>query len=187
MARIPFASRDDLSPRTLKALGALPDIGIFRLLAHADGSFTPFAAFTGSLWNDAELSPRRRELVILLVARLTGCEYEWFQHEPVAKMCGISDGEIAALRELDLSAFDDGEQAMLALARTTLDRGRPSDEELAAAREALTDREVVELQLVVAVYAGLAAIMLGLDLELDEQSGADQLVQDEQRGPRLGD
>jgi alkylhydroperoxidase family enzyme len=75
---------------------------------------------------------------------------------------------------------------MLALARTTLDRGRPSDEELAAARKALSDREVVELQLVVAVYAGLAAIMLGLDLELDERSGAEQLGHDE-RGPRLGD
>ena len=187
MARIPFASRDGLSPRTLKALGALPDIGIFRLLAQADGSFTAFSAFTGSLWNDAELSPRRRELVILLVARLAGCEYEWFQHEPVARMCGVTDSEIDALRELDLEPFDEGERAMLALARTTLDRGRPPDDELAAAREALTDREVIELQLVVAVYAGLAAIMVGLDLELDEKSGADQLARDEQRGPRLGD
>ena len=70
MARIPFAEPSRLSPRTLKTLEALPDIGIFRLLAQADGSFTAFSAFTGSLWNDAELSPRRRELVILLVARL---------------------------------------------------------------------------------------------------------------------
>ena len=186
MARIPFASRDELSPRTLKTLEALPDIGIFRLLAQADGSFAPFAAFTASLWNDAELSPRRRELAILLVARLAGCEYEWFQHEPVARMCGITDAEIAALRELDLSAFDEGERAMLELARTTLDRARPSDAELAAARVALSDREVVELQLVVAVYAGLAAIMNDLDLELDERSGAEQLGHDE-RGPRLGD
>ena len=186
MARIPFASRDDLSPQTLATLEALPEIGIFRLLAQADGSFAPFAAFTASLWNDAELSPRHRELVILLVARLTGCEYEWFQHEPVARMCGISDEELSALRDLDLASFEETEQAMLALARTTLDRERPSDEELAAARNALSDREVVELQLVVAVYAGLAAIMLGLDLELDERSGAEQLGHDE-RGPRLGD
>ena len=187
MARIPFADRDQLSERSLKTLSVLPDIGIFNLLAQADGSLTAFSAFTGSLWNDAELSPRRRELTILLVARLTDCEYEWFQHEPVARMCGITDEEIAALRDLDLSSFDEGEKAMLALAKTTLERGRPSDEELAAAREALTDREVIELQLVVAIYAGLAAIMIGLDLELDAQSGADQLVQDEQRGPRLGD
>ncbi|MBU6337445.1 MAG: carboxymuconolactone decarboxylase family protein [Acidobacteria bacterium] len=186
MARIPFADRSGLSPQTLETLEALPDIGIFRLLSQADGSFAPFAAFTASLWNDAELSPRRRELVILLVARLAGCEYEWFQHEPVARMCDITDGEIAALRELDLATFGDEERAMLELARTTFDRGRPSDAELAAARQALSDREVIELQLVVAVYAGLAAIMNGLDLELDERSGAEQLGHDE-RGPRLGD
>ena len=56
---------------------------------------------------------------------------------------------------------------------------------LAAARAALSDREVVELQLVVAIYSGLAAVMAGLDLELDERSGASELTRDE-RGPRLG-
>jgi len=186
MARIPFADPSRLSPTTLKTLEALPDIGIFRLLAQADGSFKPFSAFTASLWNEAELSPRRRELVILLVARLTGCEYEWFQHEPVARMCDVGEEEIEALRELDLGAFDASDRAMLEFARTTLGRGRPTDDELAAARAALSDRELVELQLVVAVYAGLAAIMIGLDLELDARSGADQLGSDE-RGPRLGD
>ncbi len=185
MARIPFADRDALSPRTQQALDALPDIAIFQLLAQADGSFSRFSAFTASLWNDAELSPRQRELAILLVARVTDCEYEWFQHEPVARLCEISDDEIAAIKALELSCFDDGERATLELARVTLERGRPTDEQLAAAREALSDREVIELQLVVAVYAGLAAIMIGLDLELDEASGAEQLARDE-RGPRLG-
>ncbi len=69
-----------LSPRTRQALDGIPGIGIFRLLAQSDGSFYRFSAFTGSLWNDADLSPRRRELVILLDARLTDCEYESLQH-----------------------------------------------------------------------------------------------------------
>lgn len=186
MARIPFPDPEGLSPETRRALASLPDLGIFRLLSLADDAFPKFIALTGGLWTNAELSPRRRELVILLVARVLDCEYEWFQHEEVAKICEISDDEIAALRALDLEKFGEDEQAILELARVTLDRGRPSDEQLASARAALSDRELIELQLVVAIYSGLAAVMSGLDLELDERSGASELTRDS-RGPRLGE
>lgn len=185
MARIPFPQRDSLSPDTQRALASLPDLGIFRLLSLADDAFPKFIALTGGLWTKAELSPRRRELVILLVARLLDCEYEWFQHIEVARICEISEQEIAAIEALELASFSEDEQAILQLAQVTLERGRPSDEQLAAARAALSDREVVELQLVVAIYSGLAAVMAGLDLELDERSGAHDLTRDS-RGPRLG-
>jgi alkylhydroperoxidase family enzyme len=185
MARIPFPDPESLSPETQRALASLPDLGIFRLLSLADDAFPKFIALTGGLWNSAELSPRRRELVILLVARLLDCEYEWFQHIEVAKICEISEDEIAAIDALELASFSDDEQAILQLAQITLERGRPSDDQLAAARAALSDREIVELQLVVAIYSGLAAVMAGLDLELDQRSGAHELTRDE-RGPRLG-
>ena len=185
MARIPFPDPESLSPETQRALASLPDLGIFRLLSLADDAFPKFIALTGGLWNSAELSPRRRELVILLVARLLDCEYEWFQHIEVAKICEITEDEIAAIEALELASFDDDEQAILQLAQITLERGRPSDDQLAAARAALSDREIVELQLVVAIYSGLAAVMAGLDLELDQRSGAHELTRDE-RGPRLG-
>lgn len=189
MARIPYPDPESLSKETTATLGAIPEANIFRLLAQADGSLTPFVAFTLSLWNDAELSARRRELAILLVARLADCDYEWKQHEAVAKASGVTDEEIAAIEDLELDRFDEAERAMLELARITFERGRPDDSQLAAARAALSDREVIELQLVVSVYAGLAAIMLGLDLELDETLGADQLEEGEGglEGPMLVD
>ena len=84
-----------------------------------------------------------------------------------------------------MASFSDDEQAILRLAQITLERGRPSDDQLAAVRAVLSDREVIELQLVVAIYSGLAAVMAGLDLELDQRSGAHELTRD-QRGPRLG-
>ncbi len=186
MARVPFPDPDTLSPATQRALQSLPDLGIFRLLSLADDAFPKFIALTGGLWTNAELSPRRRELVILLVARLLSCEYEWFQHVEVAKICEISDAEIAAIEALELASFSEDEQAILQLAQITLERGRPSDDQLAAARAALSDRELIELGLVVAIYSGLAAVMTGLDLELDARSGAHDLTRD-RRGPRLGE
>ena len=109
MARIPFPDPQSLSPQTQRALSSPPDLGVFRLVSLADDAFPKFIALTGGLWADAELSPRRRELVILLVARLLNCEYEWFQHVEVAEICESSDAVIAAIEALELANFDDDE------------------------------------------------------------------------------
>ena len=100
-------------------------------------------------------------------------------------MVGITDGEISAIKLLELDSFSTAERAMLEFVRVTVERQRASDEHFEDLRKELSDREVIELQLVVGVYCGLAAVMVGLDLELDAESGAKQLTRDE-RGPRLG-
>ena len=177
MTRIPYADPAAMSAATAGAVAAVPPLNVFRLLAQADAACTPFLRLTGSLWNDAELSPRRRELVILHVARLTGAEYEWHQHVAVARLCGISDDEIAAIDEGRVlgDAFGEHDRALLAMTDVIVRRERAEDDLMAAARAALSDRELVELHLVVAVYAGLAALMLNVDLDLDEQQGAELL------------
>jgi hypothetical protein len=65
-------------------------------------------------------------------------------------------------------------------------RARASDELLAATRAVLSDRELIELHLVVAIYAGLAAMMTNLELDLDDQLGA-ELLERSSSLPRPGD
>ena len=97
MTRIPYPDPAALSERTRAALAAVPPLNVFRLLSTADPAFPAFLRLTGGLWSEAELSPRRRELVILHVARLADSPYEWHQHVAVAKLCDITDAEIAAI------------------------------------------------------------------------------------------
>ena len=188
MARIPYPDEAALSDETRQALSSVPPLNVFRLLAHGDRALRNFLRLTGGLWNDAELSPRRRELAILHVARLTGAEYEWHQHVAVARLVGLSDDELGALDggDVDPGPFDEDDRALLALVQVIVERGRADDELFGAARGALSDRELVELHLLVGIYAGLAALMIDLDLDLDEQQGVD-LLDSGPRGPRLGD
>jgi alkylhydroperoxidase family enzyme len=183
MARIPYPENPDED--TQRALDSVPPLNVFRMLAHGGPALRNFLRLTGGLWNDAELSPRRRELAILHVARLTGAEYEWHQHVAVARLVGVSEAEIAALDEGSLEELAEEDRLLLALVRVICERGRAGDELLGAARALLSDRELVELHLLVAVYAGLAALMVGLDLDLDEQQGV-ELLESGPRGPRLG-
>jgi 4-carboxymuconolactone decarboxylase len=191
MTRIPYADPATLSDAASRALAAVPPLNVFRLLAVADTAFPAFLRFTGGLWNDAELSPRRRELVILHVARLTGAEYEWHQHVAVAKLCQVSDEEIDAIRAgtVDDEPFGPDDRVLFALTEVIVRRERAGDDLLAGARRALSDRELVEVHLVIAIYAGLAAMMTNLDLDLDEQLGAELLGSHDgtpQLGERLG-
>lgn len=186
MTRIPYADPQTRSEATGRALAAVPPLNVFRLLAHADTAFPPFLRLTAALWNEAELTPRRRELVILRVARLTGAEYEWHQHVLVARMCEVTEAEIAALDSGAVDELGADERTLIAMTDVIVSRERAGDELLAAARSLLGDRALIELHLVVAVYTGLAAMMLNLDLDLDEQLGA-ELLDRSSGSPRLGD
>src|SRR5262245_52017578 len=135
MARIPYPEDTALSERTRRALDSVPPLNVFRLLAHGDAAFGNFLRLTGGLWNDAELSPRRRELAILHVARLTGSEYEWQQHVAVARLVGISEAEIDGLAagEVDDAPFAEEDRALLSLVRVMVARDRADDQLFAAA------------------------------------------------------
>lgn len=187
MARAPHPDPDALSPQTRAALAGLPGNNVFLALAHADAAFAPLMALTSSLWNDADLSPRRRELAILRTARLLDSEYEWMHHVEVARMVGIAEDEIAAIGSGDLAAagFADDDRLLLEAVPAILARRRTDDEAFAALRDAIGLREIVELHLVVGLYATIAAVVADLDVEPDARSGAFELDHDA-RGPRLG-
>lgn len=187
MARLPYPEDAALSEETRRALAGVPPLNVFRMLAHGEGALRGFLRLTGGLWNDAELSPRRRELAILRVARLTGAEYEWHQHVAVGRLVGITDAELDALERgvVDGPPFGEDEQVLLALVTVICARERADGDLFAAAREVLTDRELIELHLLVGVYAALAALMIDVDLDLDDQQGA-ELLRSGPRGPRLG-
>ncbi len=148
MTRSPDPTPDQLSLATQAALDDLPPNNVFRTLAHADAAFPSLMTLTASLWNDAVLSQRHRELAILRTARLVDSAYEWMHHIEVARMVGINDDEINAI-------------------------------------DVFSVRELVELHLVVGLYATIAGVVADFDVEFDGQSGAFDLDHDD-RGPRLG-
>ena len=185
MTRAPHPDPDALSPETREALAALPGNNVFQALAHADAAFAPLMALTASLWNEAALGQRQRELAILRTARLLDSDYEWMHHVEVARMVGIGEDEIAALAAGDVAGFPEPDRLLLEAVPVILDRRRTDDALFAALRDTLGLRELVELHLVVGLYATIAGVVADLDVPLDDRSGAFELDRDA-RGPRLG-
>jgi alkylhydroperoxidase family enzyme len=171
VTRLPYADPERLPQPAREALEAMPPLGIFRLMANAETALRPWLRWGGVLLSDLELDPLVRELAILRVARLTpGADYEWVQHEPIARSAGASDEQVAALERGDIEAgcFADVQRVALRFTTEFVVDARASAETLEAAKALLSARELIELMMVIGQYLMLARVMATTELDLDE-------------------
>ena len=91
MARIPYPNVEDLPEKVRTAAEKLPPLNIMRMFLNAPTNALPLLSFGQSILTKQELDAHLRELAILRVAHLTGANYEWIQHVPIAKETGVTD------------------------------------------------------------------------------------------------
>jgi 4-carboxymuconolactone decarboxylase len=112
MTALPLPADEDLPAETRAVLNSLPPLNVFRAVAGVPKSFLPFMQLGGSLLGGPEIDSRNREIAILGVARATGAAYERAQHEQLARNVGITEEEIAAIRDGDAEAVLDSDGAL---------------------------------------------------------------------------
>ncbi len=180
MARLPYLDPDAAEPEVRAALEQTPPLGIFRLVANAQGAFVPWLRFGAACLDGRELDGLLRELAILRVARMTpGAEYEWVQHAAITRAVGGSAEQVAALERDDVEAECLGEDGRLVVRFTTevVRDATPSEETFAAMRDRFTPREIVHLLLVIGQYMTVARIMATAQIDLDPALGDEVLGQ----------
>jgi 4-carboxymuconolactone decarboxylase len=166
MARIPYLAPGDASPEVAAALAAGPQLGVFALMAHAQSAFGPWLRWGAALLTELELDPVLRELAILRVAAITpGAQYEWDQHEPIARGVGVTEAQIAGART---GSGLEGDAALVVRFTEQVVRDvKPSDAVWAAAAQRFSPRELVELLQVIGQYMMLARIMATVEIDPD--------------------
>ncbi len=178
MARLPYLDPQDAEPEVRAALAQTPPLGIFRLVANAQGAFVPWLRFGAACLDGREVDGLLRELAILRVARLTpGAEYEWVQHAAITRAVGGTEEQIAALERDDVEAECLGEDGRLIVRFTTevVRDATPSDATFAAMSARFTAREIVHLLLVIGQYMTVARVMATARIDLDPALGEDVL------------
>jgi alkylhydroperoxidase family enzyme len=174
MARIPYVDPDRAPEHVREVFARLPvQLNIFKLMAVADTCFRPMLRLGTAILGRQKLSGKLRELAILRVARLSGAEYEWVQHVPIAKAVGASEAQVAALEAgtADANCFDPAERAVLAFATELVAAARPSDAAFDALAKHLSPQEIVELVLAIGYYMMIARLMETARIDLDPPAG----------------
>jgi AhpD family alkylhydroperoxidase len=146
--------------------GAPPNI--FTTLARHRSLFRRWLLFAGRLMPGGTLPRDETELVILRVAHNTACDYEWVQHERLARRAGLSADEIARVRNGAAAPDWSERRALLLHAADELHaEGRIGDELWVQLRGHLTEVELIELCMLVGHYEMLAMTLRSLEIEPD--------------------
>jgi 4-carboxymuconolactone decarboxylase len=103
------------------------------------------------------LTPRVREMAILVVAQAWNSAYEQAAHEDIARDAGLTEPEVEALRVGADPAFtSEQEQVAYSVVRCLVGPADLSNSEYAVAVAALGEQALVELSTLVGYYATLA-------------------------------
>ena len=171
MALIPYADEDPRDERVREVLGRLPEprINLFRMLANAPALVGPTLRLGEAILTKSDLDFVLRELAILHTARLTGTEYEWVQHEEIARLVGIGEDKIRAVErgEITDGPFEPREALALRLVGHLLEDGAPPAELVAQAHSELGRAQLIELLIVAGYYAMLGGVMRAVRLDID--------------------
>ena len=117
---------------------------------------------------DAKTPRRLLELVIMRTAEIVGSTYEINQHIPLAKMCGYSDAQIAALPTWQASTlFESKERAALAYVEEITRGGDVDDPTFAALQKFSTPQEIVEITYTVGSYYANGLLTKALRIEVE--------------------
>jgi 4-carboxymuconolactone decarboxylase len=105
----------------------------------------------------ATLTPRVREMAILVVAQAWDSAYERVSHEPIGREAGLTEPEIGALRSgADPGFTDDQERVAYQVARSLVGPADLDDQQYDVAVRTLGEQALVELSTLVGYYATLA-------------------------------
>jgi 4-carboxymuconolactone decarboxylase len=168
MPRVPLADFEPALRKRLEELWGEPP-NLYKALGNHPKLTAAWTEFSRTLRHDTRTPRALRELVILRGAQLMKSEYEWAQHLKMARKCGVSEEQIAALADWKNSkTFNEKEKAALRIAEAVT-KGRVSEADYAEAMRHFDHQDYVELALVAAFYAMVGRMLDAMGVELEPE------------------
>jgi 4-carboxymuconolactone decarboxylase len=173
MARIPFVNPEDVQENEraaydafVKARGSRPTAGPYALLLHMPEVAQRLESLRLLLRDEASLSQKLQELVMLTVAREMDCAYIWQAHAAAAREIGLRGDIVDNLREKrPLTSLEPDEQNAVDFTRELLQKRKVSKATFDRTSASLGQRGTLALTNLIACYATLAYVMNAYELE----------------------
>jgi alkylhydroperoxidase family enzyme len=172
MTRIPLRGPADVTGdhaaiiEALDAQGSL--INLYRAMANSPEALRRFYAFVAALWSGA-LDDRTREIAILSAVAASDAPYPLGWHLLDAADAGLSPSEVRAIVEDRAAVALTAPEASIArFARDLARDARVSDAVFTDVAAFMSEREIVELTLLVAAYRMVACVANALGADLDD-------------------
>lgn len=158
--RHPLPRRIEGRPKGLNVLG---------LLARHPALTTAYHAFNGHVQFATTLSPRERELLVLRVAAVRGCEYEWAQHVIQGGDAGLTPDEIDRIAHgPDAAEWSELDRTLLRAVDELIGGARIGESTWRELAGHFDEQQLMDLIFTVGAYDTLAMFLRSAGVELDD-------------------
>lgn len=142
----------------------------YRALLHTPSLASAWFDFNNAVRFQTGLDDRVRELAIMRVAALTGCDYVWKVHEAqYAAPAGVTAREVEALRDRSKpGVFPARESALLAYVDAMTRDVAVPDAVFGKLREHFSERETVDVTVLIAAYNMHARVLMALGIQSEK-------------------
>lgn len=168
MARIPYPDSATQSAEVRDRLVRIGSLNVTKMMSHAEDAMLTYSKFGTSLLLKGVLDPILREAVILRIGQMCRSDYEWHQHESVARSVGMDAVTLTAIADQDFSSLNSRQQIALRVAEEIHRDNGASEATMTEAAEQFSCAELVELCLVAGYYIMTAGFLNSMAIEIED-------------------
>lgn len=144
-------------------------LNIYRTLAHHPKLLKRWGVFGAHVLYKNSLAARERELLILRTGWLCQSEYEWGQHVIIGRAAGVTEDEIARIKEgPDASGWSEVDAALLRAADELHGDSMISDDTWRTLSSQFDSKQLIDLVFTVGQYHIVSMALNTLGVQLDE-------------------
>jgi AhpD family alkylhydroperoxidase len=170
--RFPHPPIPEPQAAVIAAAGA-PPLNLYRVLGLSPAMLDAWLGFFYALRGNCTTPRALRELMILRVAYLASCGYQWTQHERMARSAGVREAQIEEIPLWKRSvSYNNHERAALLLT-DAIHEGRVSNTIHATCRAFFSDAEMIELIMTASAYCMVARVLAAIDVNTEGEEDAE--------------
>lgn len=144
-------------------------LNIYRTLANHPKLLKRWGVFGAHILYKNSIPPRQRELLILRTGWLCRSEYEWGQHVLIGRASGVTDEEIARIKDgPDAPGWSEADAALLRAADELHNDAMITDATWNTLSKSLNTEQLIDLVFTVGQYHIVSMALNTLGVQLDE-------------------
>ena len=141
---------------------------IFKVLANHPALVKRWTPFAGHILSKQTLPFRDREMLILRIGWLNQAEYEFAQHELIAKRGGVSDADIEWIKTGPGAGWNEKEAALLQAADDLFEHSVVSDATWATLSKSYSTEQMMDIVFTIGQYNLVSWALNSFGVPLDD-------------------
>ena len=139
------------------------------IMLYSPGSSSLQGAITRYLRHESGISPRVREIALLITSRCMNQQFEWTAHEPEAVKAGVPSVTIEAIKfDLSTTNLDPTDALVINLGRAIWRDNKVSPDLFARAKATFGPHMLIDVVQLMGTHAWTAALLTTFDMQLHD-------------------